>query len=92
MSPQPLSSQDVVFRRALFALPQPLRDALLDVELDDPGILGAYPRSTVAQLGTGDHAPPMDLRRRPTKKGGGGSSVAEAGAVLDTRVFRMRDV
>ena len=66
MSTKPLTSQDVVFRRALLALPRPLRDVLVDADLDDPGILRAYPRSTVAQLGIGDDAPPLDLRRRLT--------------------------
>ena len=37
MSSRLLSTQDVVFRRALLALPQPLRDALAEAELDDPG-------------------------------------------------------
>ena len=86
MSTQPLSTQDVVFRKALVALPQALRDALAEAELDDPGLLRAYPRSTVTQLGIGDHAPPLDLRRRLTKKGGGGSGMAEAGTDLDTAV------
>ena len=86
MSTQPLSTQDVVFRKALVALPQALRDKLAEAELDDPGLLRAYPRSTVTLLGIGDHAPPLDLRRRLTKKGGGGSGMAEAGTDLDTAV------
>ena len=42
MSTQPLSTQDVVFRKALVALPQALRDALVEAELDDPGLLRAF--------------------------------------------------
>ena len=81
----PMMPQDVVFRRALMALPQPLRVALTEAELDDPGLLRAYPRATAAQLGF-DHAPPLDLRRRLTKKGGGGGGAAEATAATDTAV------
>ena len=67
------------------ALPQPLRVALTEAELDDPGLLLAYPRATAAQLGF-EHAPPSDQRRRHTKKGGGGGGVAEAAAATDTAV------
>ena len=79
-------SQDVVFRRALSSLSRPLRDALAEAELDDPGLLRAYPRSSAAELGIGDHAPPLDQRGRLTKTGGGGSGMADTGAVLDTVV------
>ena len=67
------------------ALPQPLRVALTEAELDDLGLLRAYPRATAAQLGF-DHAPPLDQRRRHTKKGGGGGAAAEAAATTDTVV------
>ena len=47
---------------------QPLKDALAQAELYDPGLLRAYPRSSAAQLGFGDHAPPLDSRRRLTER------------------------
>ena len=84
----PMMPQDAVFRRALMALPQPLRVALTEAELDDPGLFLAYPRATAAQLGF-DHAPPSDQRRRHTKKGGGGGGVAEAAAATDTAVGQL---
>ena len=84
MTTPPMMPQDVVFRRAFQQLPQPLRDAMTDAELNDPGLLRAYPRSTAAQLGLGDHAPPLDSRRRMTRKGGGGGGLASA--ELDTVV------
>ena len=42
MSTRPLSTQDVLFRRALLALPQPLEDALAEAELDDPDLLQSW--------------------------------------------------
>ena len=86
MTTPPMMSQDLVFRRALLALPQPPQEALAEAELDDPGLLRAYPRSSAAQLGIGDHAPSSDLRRRFTKKGGGGGGMADAVAELGTAV------
>ena len=82
----PMMPQDVVFRRAFQLLPQPLKQALAEAELDDPGLLRAYPRSSAAQLGIGDHTPPLDSRRRLTKKGSGGGGTADAAA--DSGILR----
>ena len=87
----PMMPQVVVLRRAFWLLPQ---QVLAEAELDDQAVLRAYRRSSPAQLGLGDHALPLDSRRRLTEKGGGGGGLASAelesvvgaqlGTVVDT--------
>ena len=52
------ASHEVVFQAALHTLPLPLREALLEGELVDPGLLQAYQRSTVEWLGLTERSPP----------------------------------
>ena len=68
-SPTSLLPRDVPFKKALSELPQQLRDALVDSELADPGILMSYQRSSSTQLGLPSVLPSALSRRRQTKKG-----------------------
>ena len=47
----PFSQADFLFQSYLGQLPEALRDALITKKLADPGILRAYPRFTLEQLG-----------------------------------------
>ena len=69
-SPTSLLPRDVPFKKAPAELPQQLRDALVDSELADPGILMSYQRSSPTQLGLPSVLPSAVSRRRLTKKGG----------------------
>ena len=46
-----LVSQDPFFLAALKKLPDPLRVALRDSDIDDPGLLAAFPVLSAAELG-----------------------------------------
>ena len=45
------SHQDAVFAAVVSRLPKPLREAFVENELVNPGLLANYPRSTLAELG-----------------------------------------